>query len=217
MLGGIMTVLPAPRVLSVNVGGPRSITSGRHLVDTAIFKTPVDGRVLVRGVNIDGDTQADRTVHGGPDKAAYAYANEEITTWEIELRHELGPPFGEKLTTQGLDVTDAMIGERWHLGTPVLEVAQPRLPCFKLGLRMGDSAFVKRFARASRPGAYLRIIEEGEIGAGDAVTVTDLPTHRITSRMVFDAILLDHTLIPEVRHAAQLPATLRRWLITRSS
>lgn len=209
---------PTPRVLSVNVGGSRPITSGRRIFDTAIFKTPVGGRVLVRGVNIDGDTQADRTVHGGPDKAVYAYANEEVAAWETELGHELGTaPFGQNLTTAGLDVSGALIGERWHLGTTVLEIAQPRLPCFKLGVRMGDPAFVKRFANASRPGAYLRIIEEGEIGAGDAVTVTDRPTHGVTSRMVFDAILLDPALIPEVLHAPQLPAPLRQWLTTRIS
>src|SRR6476659_4119036 len=101
------------RVVSVNVGRPRPVHTGRRAVDTAIFKTPVEGRVAVRGVNLVGDEQADRTVHGGPDKAVYAYALEEIREWEAELHHELGPAsFGENLTTEGLDVSGALVGER---------------------------------------------------------------------------------------------------------
>jgi MOSC domain-containing protein YiiM len=156
-----------PHVVSVNVGRPRPVQTGRRTVSTAIWKTPVEGRVAVRGVNVDGDDQADRSVHGGPDKAVYAYASEEIRRWRDELGRDLGAaPFGENLTTAGIDVSGALVGERWRIGTTLLEVVQPRLPCFKLGLRMGDPAFVRRFAQASRPGAYLRIVEEGELGAG---------------------------------------------------
>jgi MOSC domain-containing protein YiiM len=212
-----MTALPTPRLLDVNVGQPRPITTERRIVSTAIWKTPVVGRVRVSGVNLHGDAQADRSVHGGPDKAVYAYAIEEVHTWETELARDLGAaPFGENLTTQGLDVSGALVGERWTVGTTLLEVAQPRLPCFKLGLRMSDPGFVKRFAQASRPGAYLRIIEEGELGAGDVVTVTHLPDHRITMRLVSDAILLDPQLIPRVLTAPQLPVPLRAWMINRN-
>ena len=120
-------------------------------MQTAIWKAPVEGRVAVRGVNLDGDDQADRSVHGGPDKAIYAYAAEEVRTWEGELGRELGPSaFGENLTTEGIDVSGALLGERWRVGTTLLEVVQPRLPCFKLGMRMGDPAFVRRFGEASR-------------------------------------------------------------------
>jgi len=144
------------RVASVNVGRPRPVDTGRRVVETAIWKRPVAGRVAVRGVNVDGDDQADRTVHGGPDKAVYAYALEEIRQWEDELGRPLGAAaFGENLTTEGIDVSGALVGERWRIGTTLLEVVQPRLPCFKLGLRMGDPTFLKRFAESSRPGAYM--------------------------------------------------------------
>src|SRR5918995_7336371 len=179
-------------LLSVNVGRPRKVDSGRRTVLTAIWKTPVEGRVAVRGVNVEGDDQADRSVHGGPDKAVYAYAIEETREWEAELGRELGPgAFGENLTITGVDVSGALLGERWRVGTTLLEVVQPRLPCFKLGLRMGDPAFVRRFGRASRPGAYLRIVEEGELGTGDPVEVDTgaLPDHGVSVRLVSDAIL----------------------------
>ena len=135
-------------------------------------------------------------------------------------RRELGPaPFGENLTTQSLDVSGALVGERWRIGTTLLEVAQPRLPCFKLGLRLGDPSFVRRFALAARPGAYLRIVEAGALAAGDAVEVdvTSLPEHGVTLRLVSDALLKDHHLIPQVLEAPQLPADLRDWMIRRTS
>jgi MOSC domain-containing protein YiiM len=202
-------------LLSVNVGRPRKVDSGRRTVLTAIWKTPVEGRVAVRGVNVEGDDQADRSVHGGPDKAVYAYAIEETRAWEAELGRQLGAgAFGENLTIEGLDVSGALLGERWRVGTTLLEVVQPRLPCFKLGLRMGDPAFVRRFGRASRPGAYLRIVEEGELGAGDPVEVDTgaLPDHGVSVRLVSDAILLDHDLIPQVLEAPQLLPSIREWM-----
>ena len=142
-----------PHLLSVNVGRPEqiSVRRGRPLM-SAIGKAPVEGRVRVAGVNVDGDDQADRRVHGGPDKAVYAYATEDTAFWEGELGRELAPgAFGENLTTEGLDVSGAVVGERWRIGTVELEVCQPRLPCNKLALRMGEPLMVKRFAQASRP------------------------------------------------------------------
>ena len=208
-----MTLPSAGKLLSVNVGQPRSVTAGRHVVDTAIWKTAVEGPVRVRGVNIDGDAQADRSVHGGPDKAVYAYAIEEIRDWETDLGRQLDTAtFGENLTTKGLDVSGALVGQRWRIGTTLLEVAQPRLPCFKLGLRLGEPGFVRRFAGASRPGAYLRIVEEGHIEAGDEITVAHQPDHGVSMQMVFDAILLDRTLIPQALQAHQLPAKLRQMM-----
>ena len=205
---------PTPaRLLTVNVGQPRPVTAGRHIVDTAIWKTPVNGPVQVRGVNIDGDSQADRSVHGGPDKAVYAYSIEDIRRWETELGRQLGnAPFGENLSTEGADVSSALVGQRWRIGTTLLEVAQPRLPCFKLGIRLGNPGFVRQFAQASRPGAYLRIIEEGVIEAGDEIAVTHQPDHDVTMRLVFDAILNDRTLIPHALQAPELPGQLREWL-----
>lgn len=213
---GVVTRPASARLLSVNVGQPRPVTAGRRIVDTAIWKTAVDGPVRVRGVNIDGDAQADRSVHGGPDKAVYAYAIEETRDWETELGRPLETgTFGENLTTEGIDVSGALAGERWRIGTVLLEVAQPRLPCFKLGIRMGDPRFVGRFARASRPGAYLRIITEGQFQAGDEMTVTSRPDHGVTMRLVFDAILLDPALIPQALQASQLPPSLREWMTRR--
>ena len=109
------------------------------------------------------------------------------------------------------------MGERWRVGTTLLEVVQPRLPCFKLGLRMGDPTFLKRFALAARPGAYLRIVEEGELGAGDAIDVdlASLPDHGVTMRLIFDAVLLDDSLIPQVLEAPSLLPSLREWLTSR--
>src|SRR5918992_3281816 len=203
------------RLVSVNVGRPRPVDTGSRTVLTAIWKTPVDGRVAVRGVNVDGDDQADRSVHGGADKAVYAYAIEETRAWESELGRALGPgALGENLTVEGVDVSGALVGERWRIGTTLLEVVQPRLPCFKLGLRMGDPKFVKRFGRASRPGAYLRIVEEGELGAGDAVEVASVPDHGVTLRLISDAVLLDHGLVPQALEAPQLIPSLREWLST---
>jgi len=199
-------------VLSVNVGRPLPVNTGQRTVLTAIWKAPVEGRVLVRGVNLDGDDQADRSLHGGPDKAVYAYAIEETQAWEAEIGRELSPgAFGENLTTEGIDVSGALLGERWRVGTTLLEVVQPRLPCFKLGVRMGDPSFVKRFAQASRPGAYLRIVEEGDLGAGDAIAIDGgaFPDHGVTVRLIFDSILVDHGLIPQALEAPQLIPLLR--------
>jgi MOSC domain-containing protein YiiM len=200
------------RLISVNVGLPQEVDTGRRIVETAIWKAPVEGRVEVRHDNLEGDRQADLTVHGGPDKAVYAYAIEETRLWEEELGRELGAgAFGENLTTEGVDVSGAVLGERWRIGTTLLEVVQPRLPCFKLGLKMGDPTFLKRFALASRPGAYLKILEEGDLGRGDPIEV-DLggrPDHGVSVRLVADAMLVDHSLIPRARQAPQLISTLR--------
>lgn len=217
-----MTTAPAPIVasgilLALTVGRPQVVQAGQRPVSTAIWKQSVDGRVAVRGVNIDGDDQADRSVHGGPDKAVYAYAAEEVAQWQAELGRDLDvAAFGQNLTTQGIEVSGAVIGERWRIGTTLLEVAQPRQPCFKLAIRMGDPRFVRRFAEASRPGAYLRIVEPGELGAGDAIEVVHRPAHGVTSRLVFDALLRDPALVPQALRAPELPAGLRHWMLSDS-
>jgi MOSC domain-containing protein YiiM len=192
-------------VVSVNVGTPQPVGLRRgRTVKSAIAKAPVAGRVRVAGVNLAGDDQADRRVHGGPDKAVYAYAAEDTAWWEAELGRELGPgAFGENLTVEGIDVSGAVIGERWRLGTVELEVCQPRFPCFKLGLRFGDPLMLKRFTQAERPGAYLRIVREGEIGAGDTIDVAERPDHGITIALVARAVMIDHRLLV---HAASAPA-----------
>ena len=160
-----------PAVVSVNVGRPRSVEWGRRRFTTAIVKRPVTGSRLISGVNVDGDDQADRRVHGGDDKAVYAYAVEDYAWWSEELGHEVKPAtFGENLTTSGVDLGVVRIGERWRVGTALLEVSQPRVPCFKLGYAMQDPGFLKRFAQALRFGSYFRIIEPGMVEAGSPMT-----------------------------------------------
>jgi MOSC domain-containing protein YiiM len=205
-------------VKSLNVGTPRLVQANGHSVLTAIWKDPVDGPVPLRGVNLRGDDQADRTVHGGPDKAVYAYAVEDTEWWEAELDRPLGPgAFGENLTVRGLPVSEAVIGERWAVGTALLEVAQPRLPCFKLGLRMGDPRFLKRFAQANRPGAYHRVLRDGEIAAGDQIEVVRRPAHGVTSAVVFRALLGDDKLLMAALAAPELPIDLREWMHDRAA
>jgi MOSC domain-containing protein YiiM len=203
-------------VESVNVGEPRAVQADGHTVWTAIWKSPVEGRVALQGVNLRGDDQADRTVHGGPDKAVYAYALHDTQWWEAQLG-PLGPgTFGENLTVRGLAVSEAVIGERWAVGSTVLEVAQPRLPCFKLGLRMGDPGFLKRFAAAGRPGAYLRVVQEGDIGAGDRIDVVSRPAHGVTSALVSLAVLREPELLATALEAPELAAGLRNWIHKRA-
>jgi MOSC domain-containing protein YiiM len=174
------------RVLSANVGRPRDFEFNGRSVRSAIWKAPVVGRVAARGVNLEGDDQADRKAHGGPDKAVYAYAVEDTRWWEQELRRPLKPgQFGENLTTEGVDVNEALVGERWRVGTTVLEVSEPRVPCWRLGVRMDDPRFVRRFTEALRPGAYLRIVVEGDVGAGDAIRVVERPDRGVSIREVF--------------------------------
>ncbi|MEP7002917.1 MAG: MOSC domain-containing protein [Chloroflexota bacterium] len=160
------------RIGSVNVGTPREIVVGERHIRTSIWKDPVAGRIAVRGVNLEGDDQSDRRVHGGDRKAVYAYAREDLDWWSAALGRELvAGTFGENLTTEGIDVSGAREGERWQIGSAVLEVTQPRLPCYKLEARMDRPGFITEFIDGGRPGAYLRIVEAGDIGAGDAVRV----------------------------------------------
>ena len=174
------------RVLSINVGRPREFEFNGRPAKSAIWKSPVTGRVRALGVNLDGDEQADRKAHGGFDKAVYAYAIEDMRWWERELGRSLQcGEFGENLTTEGIAVNEALVGERWEIGTVVLEVSEPRVPCWRLGVRMDDQMFVRRFTEALRPGAYLRIIGEGDLGAGDAIRVIYRPDHDLTIRDVF--------------------------------
>lgn len=163
--------MSAPTIVSVNVGSPRTVEWHGKPVSTAIWKVPVKGPIRVEGVNLVGDDQADRRVHGGPDKAVYAYAAEDYEWWSRGSGPLAPAAFGENLTTTGIDLAGSCIGDRWRVGSAVLEVSQPRSPCFKLGIRMSDDDFPLRFTEARRPGAYLRISEGGAISAGDTIEV----------------------------------------------
>jgi MOSC domain-containing protein YiiM len=152
-------------------------------VTSAIWKQPVHGPVNLQGVNLAGDDQADRRVHGGPDKAVYAYAVEDYDWWTTTTGPLTAGTFGENLTTSGIDLSACHIGDRWHAGSAILEVSQPREPCFKLGARMDDERFPGKFAAARRPGVYLRIITAGAVAAGDTIDVdpAEQPAIRISS------------------------------------
>jgi MOSC domain-containing protein YiiM len=206
------------RLLAVNVGAPREIEWLGRQETTSIWKSPVDGRVAVQGVNVAGDDQADLAVHGGPDKAVYAYAREDTAWWERELGRELEHGnFGENLTVSGVDVSGAVVGERWEIGTAVLEVAQPRIPCWKLGARMEDASFPVHFAAAGRPGAYLRIVEEGEIGAGDEVRVGEKPEHGLTVRDVARIYHQERGRCALLLRAPELAEGWREWALRRAA
>jgi len=203
----------AKQVISVNVGAIREVHLHDEIITTAIWKHPVAGRVAIRGVNLDGDDQADREVHGGPDKAVYAYAREDYDAWHDRHGVNTEPGlFGENLTVEGVDLVHATIGERWAVGSTILEIAQPRLPCFKLGIRMGDPRFPKRFQAEGRMGAYLRIIREGDVGAGDEITVGSRPMHGVTLADMVGA-LHDHSKRRALARVPNLPAFWQRFAL----
>jgi MOSC domain-containing protein YiiM len=209
---GGATVSSDALLVSVNVSDVRVIAHAGRAVSTGIFKSPVAGRISVSGVNLAGDDQADRRVHGGPDRAAYAYAAEDLEWWASELGRVVPPgSMGENLTLRGVAVTDAVIGERWRIGSTVFEVTSPRVACFKLGIRMGDPRFPQRFTRARRPGAYARIIEEGDVAAGDRVEVLARPAHGVTVGLVADAYHADHALAGRLLGAPALAEGWRAW------
>jgi len=197
---------------SVNVGSPRPISHRGREEMTSIWKSPVPGRLAVRGVNVAGDVQSDPRYHGGPDKAVYAYGCADFEWWAEELGRSLEPgAFGENLTVRGIAVSEAVVGERWRIGTVLLEVAQPRIPCFKLGIQMGDPRFVRRFARAHRPGAYLRIVQEGELAAGDLVEVIHRPGHGVTVADAARAQMGDRAALARLPAAPELPERWQEW------
>jgi MOSC domain-containing protein YiiM len=199
-------------VQSVNVGRPLTVPWQGREVTSAIWKVPVAGRVPVRGVNLDGDDQADRRVHGGPDKAVYSYSFEDYAWWEVELGVQMpSGTFGENLTVRIDALGDALVGERWLVGSCELEVCQPRLPCYKLGMKMGDPMFVRRFGDAGRPGAYLRIVRDGDVAAGDEISIVSRPDHDVSVRLVSRALLGDHDLAPQLLAVSGLPEALQRW------
>lgn len=163
-------------LVSVNVGEPAFLAMHRgHPVTSGIVKRPVEAETLWLGlINLEGDGQADREVHGGEDKAVYAYPSEHIATWSEELGQELGPAaFGENLTTAGWLESDVCIGDLWGWGDAVLEVCQPRWPCYKLGIHRGSQAIVPRFRRSGRTGWYLRVLEQGRVPVAGPIVVAE--------------------------------------------
>jgi MOSC domain-containing protein YiiM len=197
------------KLLSVNVGTPREIEWMGRVDKTSIWKSPVQGRVAVRGANVWGDEQAAPEFHGGLEKAVYAYAREDIDWWERELGRGL---------EHGVfvEVTGAVVGERWEIGSVVLEVAQPRIPCWKLGARMNDPSFPVHFAAAGRPGAYLRIVQEGEIGEGDEVRVGARPQHGLSVGDVARIYHQERARCAALLAAPELAPEWRDWALKRT-
>ncbi len=176
------------QVVHLNLGQPREIETPRGLVLTSIFKSPVQGRIPVRGHSLVGDQQADLSVHGGPAKAIYAYASEHYPYWESKLNHSLTPGnFGENLTTQGLLESEVQIADHYRIGTAILKVTQPRMPCFKLNLRFDSSVMVKLFWQSGFSGIYFGVVEEGDIAAGDSIELLERPANSVTVAEVVSA------------------------------
>ncbi|MCM3905571.1 MAG: MOSC domain-containing protein [Pyrinomonadaceae bacterium] len=159
------------KLISVNVGLPRVVMSNGDRVSTGIFKEPVAGRVVLRTLNLDGDRQADLSVHGGPSKAVYAYPSEHYEYWKHELPEMKLPwgMFGENFTSAGLFESKLSIGDKFRVGSAVVMVTEPRMPCYKLGIKFGRSDIVKRFLASERTGFYFAVLQEGEVGAGDPI------------------------------------------------
>ena len=202
------------KLLSVNVGKPRP-NPWKGLSATGIDKRPVDGPVAVSApgpkgtgaVGLAGDRVYDVKHHGGSDQAVYAYAREDLDGWQAELGRSLASGvFGENLTTLGIDVNGALIGERWRIGrTVVLEVSCARIPCATFQRWLERDGWVKRFTQAVLPGAFLRVIESGDIRAGDPVEIVHRPGHHVTVALVFRAMTLEPDLLPRLLAAGALP------------
>ncbi len=205
------------QVISVNVGAPRE-ADWAGIGRTAIEKHPVAGVVAVTRLGVAGDQVGDTVHHGGIDQAVYAFAREDLDWWARELgRAVRDGQFAENLTTSGIDVNEAEVGERWRVGSTLFEVAMVRIPCndFKNWQRLSgydDRAWVKRFAQRGRPGPYLRVIEEGELQAGDELVVEHRPGHGVTISTMFKALTTERTLLPELARVENLAAVARRQL-----
>ncbi len=206
------------RLLSVNVGQPR-LNPWKTTTRTGIDKRPVDGPVMVtppraKGmgmVGLAGDRVYDVLHHGGPDQAVYAYAREDLDFWAAEIGRLLpNGVFGENLTTEGADANGALIGERWRIGPDViLEASAPRIPCGTFQGWLAQAGWIKRFTLAARPGAYFRVIEPGEIRAGDPIEIVYRPGHDVTVELTFRALTLAPELLPRLLAADALPSELR--------
>ena len=207
-------------LVSVNVARPADVLHGPwtgRVGRSGIGKKPVDGPVVTGAEQLGGDTICDVRHHGGPDQAVYAYAGEDAAWWSDELGREVGPGmFGENFTTGDVDVTGAVIGQRWAIGTAVFEVSVPRIPCQTFAGFWQVPNLVKRFTAAGRPGAYLRIRTPGEVQAGQAIRIVHTPQHGVTIGETFRALTGDRTLASRLLEAPELPAqahaNARKWL-----
>jgi MOSC domain-containing protein YiiM len=201
------------KLLSINVGLPREVEWRGKLVRTSIFKAPVSGRVRVTRLNVQGDQQSDLSVHGGAEKAVYAYPSEHYAFWRRELPGMDFPwgTFGENLTTEGLLEDKVHIGDRFRAGSAEFIVSQPRMPCFKLAIRFSRPDMVKRFLRSGRAGFYLAVVQEGDIGAGDSLDLVAEDNGQITVADVVRLYAADEANQDLLRRASELSALPESW------
>jgi MOSC domain-containing protein YiiM len=203
------------KVVSVNVSTPISVEHEGKKVSTGIFKKPVQGAVRVNKLNLEGDGQADLTVHGGENKAVYAYSFDHYPYWEQSLHRSDLPrgQFGENLTIAGLDETVSCVGDHLQIGSAVFAITQPRVPCFKLGIRFGDMEVPKLFTKSARTGFYLKVLQVGSLTAGDAVQLVQPGVERVAVRDLFVAYMAPQaTESKEVlRRAAAVPELAEEW------
>jgi len=201
------------KLLSINVGLPREIEWRGKTVRTSIFKTPLSGRVRVTKLNVEGDRQSDPTVHGGADKAVYAYPSEHYAFWRNEFPGTDFPwgAFGENLTTEGLFEDNVRVGNRFQAGSAEFVVTQPRMPCFKLGVRFNRPEMVKRFLRSGRTGFYLAVVKEGDVAAGDRIELVAEDATRVTVADVVGLYTADDSNQDLLRRASELTALPESW------
>ncbi len=203
------------KLISVNVGTPQEHEWNGKTVRTSIFKHPVSERVAVRDNNLQGDRQSDLSVHGGPTKAVYAYPSEHYAFWRNEypeLDFSWGM-FGENLTTEGLLETETCVGDRIRIGSTLLVATEPRIPCFKLAMRLGRPDIVKRFLSSQRSGIYFAIEREGELGVGDLLEKLSEDPHRVRIRDIVSAYTTDTSNLDLLRSALAVPALPEKWRV----
>ncbi len=209
------------QVVSVNVGLPREVIWRGTTVRTAIFKEPVQGQVRIDHLNLAGDKQADLTVHGGAEKAVYGYPHEYYEPWRNELAEDLAPgAFGENLTTAGLAENALFIGDRLRIGSAVLMVTQPRMPCYKLGIRFHRDDIIKRFLASHRCGYYFSVVQEGEVAEGAKIDFLFRDPERVTVAEIVDLYLAktpDAALLERALRVAALPANWKTALAARAN
>jgi MOSC domain-containing protein YiiM len=203
------------KLISVQVGRPRTVRWRGKPVATGIYKQPVAGRVMVYQLNLDGDQQADLRVHGGPDKAVYVYPVEHYESWAQERGQTRDPfgQFGENFTVEGMVEETVHIGDIFQIGDTKLEVTQPRVPCYKLGLKMGSMQFLKRFLASGRTGYYMRVLEQGEVGAGDSIERIRTDPERVTIRQAVRLAFFEQDDVVMLEKALRIPALSDEWRI----
>jgi MOSC domain-containing protein YiiM len=200
-------------LLSVNVSMPKEVPYKGKTVTTGIFKEPVGGRVMLREFNLDGDGQADLKAHGGPHKAVYVYSIENYDYWKSELGRDdfTFGQFGENFTVEGMLDDDIHIGDQFRVGDALVEVTQPRVPCYKLGLRMGSAEFPKLFHSGERVGFYFRVLEEGEVGEADVIERVKVDPERMTVREIYQLLYFDKGNVEGAKRALCIDALSPGW------